>query len=92
MLLAAEVCDARPSFSGATMRYRWITFAALLAAPVPAAEMRAERAPEERDKATHVIVGKVAGVYRCRGPGGAWASFGRCQRVGWGRLLRRRQE
>jgi hypothetical protein len=45
------------------MRYRWITFTALLAALGQVAELRAERAPEERDKATHVIVGKVAGVY-----------------------------
>jgi hypothetical protein len=45
------------------MRYRWITLTALLAALGLAAETFAERAPEQRSKATHVILGKVAGVY-----------------------------
>jgi hypothetical protein len=45
------------------MRCRWITCAALLAALGPAAETFAERAPEPRAQATHVVVGTVAGVY-----------------------------
>jgi hypothetical protein len=45
------------------MRYRWITCAALLAALAPVAETFAVRAPESRSKATHVVLGTVAGVY-----------------------------
>jgi hypothetical protein len=42
---------------------RWITCAALLPALGLAPETFAERAPEERSKATHVVLGTVAGVY-----------------------------
>jgi hypothetical protein len=45
------------------MRYRWIPLVALLAALGLAAETFAERRPEKRSEATHVILGKVAGVY-----------------------------
>jgi hypothetical protein len=45
------------------MRCGWITYAALLAAVGLAAEAFAERAPERRSQATHVVVGTVAGVY-----------------------------
>jgi hypothetical protein len=45
------------------MRCRWIIFATLLAVFGLATETLAERAPEERGRATHVIVGTVAGVY-----------------------------
>jgi hypothetical protein len=45
------------------MRCHWITSAALLAALGLAAETFAERAPEQRRQATHVVVGTVAGVY-----------------------------
>jgi hypothetical protein len=45
------------------MRLRWITQAVLLAALGLAAEAFADRAPEPRSQATHVIVGTVAGVY-----------------------------
>jgi hypothetical protein len=45
------------------MRRCWITYAALLAAPGLAAEAFAERRPEQRSEATHVILGTVAGVY-----------------------------
>jgi hypothetical protein len=45
------------------MRYRWITPAALLAALGLVTETFAERAPEQRSQATHVLVGTVAGVY-----------------------------
>jgi hypothetical protein len=45
------------------MRGPWITSAALLAVLGLAAETFAERAPEQRSQATHVIVGIVAGVY-----------------------------
>jgi len=45
------------------MRSRWITQAVLLAALGLAAETCAERRPEQRSEATHVILGTVAGVY-----------------------------
>jgi hypothetical protein len=45
------------------MRCHWITCGTLLAALGLATEALAERAPEERSRATHVIVGTVAGVY-----------------------------
>jgi hypothetical protein len=45
------------------MRYRWITLTALLAALGLAAETAAERRPDKRSEATHVILGTVAGVY-----------------------------
>ena len=45
------------------MRCPWITPAALLAALGLAAETFAERRREKRSEATHVILGKVAGVY-----------------------------
>jgi hypothetical protein len=45
------------------MQCRWISYAALLAALGLTAEAFAERAPEPRSKATHVIVGTVEGVY-----------------------------
>jgi hypothetical protein len=45
------------------MRCRWITYAALVAALGLATETFAERAPEERSQATHVVLGTVAGVY-----------------------------
>jgi hypothetical protein len=45
------------------MQCRWIISAALLAALGLTTEMFAERAPEPRSQATHVIVGTVAGVY-----------------------------
>jgi hypothetical protein len=45
------------------MRLRWIICATLLAVFVPPADTLAERAPEERGEATHVIVGTVEGVY-----------------------------
>jgi hypothetical protein len=45
------------------MGCRWITSAAVLAALGLAAETFAERAPEPRSQATHVLVGTVAGVY-----------------------------
>mgnify|MGYP000861803658 CR=1 FL=1 len=45
------------------MRCRWITHSALLAVLFPAAETFAERAPEQRSQATHVVLGTVAGVY-----------------------------
>jgi hypothetical protein len=45
------------------MRCHWITSAALLAALGLAAEAFAERAPEQRSQATHVVLGTVAGVY-----------------------------
>jgi hypothetical protein len=45
------------------MRLRWIIGAALLAVFATAADTSAERAPEERSEATHVILGTVEGVY-----------------------------
>jgi hypothetical protein len=45
------------------MRLRWIIYAALFAALATAPHTFAERAPEERSQATHVIVGTVEGVY-----------------------------
>ena len=45
------------------MRSRWIIEAVLLAALGLAAETCAERRPEQRSEATHVILGTVAGVY-----------------------------
>lgn len=45
------------------MRCQWISWAALLTALGSAAEVYAERRPEERSEATHVIVGTVEGVY-----------------------------
>src|SRR5690242_10608553 len=45
------------------MRYRWISCAALLLTLGLAAEALAERLPEQRSQATHVVVGTVAGVY-----------------------------
>jgi hypothetical protein len=45
------------------MRRRCISHAALLVALGLAAEAFAERRPEERSEATHVILGTVAGVY-----------------------------
>lgn len=45
------------------MRGRWITGAVLLVAFGLTARSLAERAPEERSEATHVVVGTVAGVY-----------------------------
>jgi hypothetical protein len=45
------------------MRRHWISSAALLIALGLAAEAFAERRPEERSEATHVILGTVAGVY-----------------------------
>jgi len=45
------------------MGSRWINYAALLAALGLASETFAERAPEERSQATHVVLGTVAGVY-----------------------------
>jgi hypothetical protein len=44
------------------MRYRWTTCAALVAFGL-AAEAFAERAPEPRNSATHIVVGTVEGVY-----------------------------
>ena len=45
------------------MRSRWITCAALLAALGLTSESFAERPPEQRSQATHVVLGTVAGVY-----------------------------
>jgi hypothetical protein len=45
------------------MRRRWIGYAALLIPLGLAAQAFAERRPEERSEATHVILGTVAGVY-----------------------------
>jgi hypothetical protein len=53
----------RYSFLEVAMRYRWITCAALLAAVSLATETAAERAPEQRSEATHVVLGTVEGVY-----------------------------
>jgi hypothetical protein len=45
------------------MGCRWITSATVLAALGLAAQAFAERAPEQRSQATHVLVGTVAAVY-----------------------------
>jgi hypothetical protein len=45
------------------MRSRWIVCTALVAGFGLAPETLAERAPEERSQATHVLLGTVAGVY-----------------------------
>jgi hypothetical protein len=45
------------------MRYSWFTLAAFLAALGLAAESLAERAPDKRSEATHVILGTVERVY-----------------------------
>jgi hypothetical protein len=45
------------------MRWRRIGYAALLAALGLAAAAPAERPPEQRGQATHVVLGQVAGVY-----------------------------
>ena len=45
------------------MRYRWITLHALLMALILATDTFAERRPEDRSEATHVILGTVAGAY-----------------------------
>ena len=45
------------------MRPCWINYAALLVALGLAAETFAERSPENRSEATHVMLGTVAGVY-----------------------------
>jgi hypothetical protein len=45
------------------MRCRRIACALLLLGALPAADGFAERAPESRERATHVVLGTVAGVY-----------------------------
>lgn len=45
------------------MPLRWIICAVLLGGLVPGTEMFAERPPEDRSRATHVVVGTVEGVY-----------------------------
>jgi hypothetical protein len=42
---------------------RYLYYSALFTALAVAASAYAERAPEERGKATHVVLGKVEGVY-----------------------------
>jgi hypothetical protein len=46
-----------------TVRRSWIIYAVLVAGLALGAKAFAERAPEDRGEATHVIVGTVAGVY-----------------------------
>ncbi|HEV3259320.1 MAG TPA: hypothetical protein VG013_20810 [Gemmataceae bacterium] len=45
------------------MRRRWISYAAAFVVLSVAADTFAERPPEEKSKATHVVLGTVAGVY-----------------------------
>jgi hypothetical protein len=45
------------------MKSHLISYAGVLATLVVATHASAERAPEERSQATHVVVGKVEGVY-----------------------------
>jgi hypothetical protein len=54
---------AHRTTSEVAMQCRWLTCAALFAASGLAAETFAERPPEERSKATHVILGTVKAVY-----------------------------
>jgi hypothetical protein len=46
-----------------TMKSHFTAYGGVLAMLVIAADASAERAPEERSQATHVVVGKVEGVY-----------------------------
>jgi hypothetical protein len=52
------------------MRHRWFAFA-VLAVPVVALVSLADRAPEDRADATHVVVGVVEDVYSQEGAKGA---------------------
>ena len=45
------------------MRYRWVACAVIFSTTCLAAKALAERAPQERSQATHVVLGTVAGVY-----------------------------
>jgi hypothetical protein len=55
--------DSLTSLWEVAMRCRWIRCAVLLVVLGLAKEAFAERRPEERSEATHVILGTVAGVY-----------------------------